>query len=299
VKAQAERLLSAPRAEPVIAAFFRRWLRLEAVRTAPKGADTPAFTPELREALVTSGLRATTARKWQRGGDQAALFGGPVVGNRAMSDFYGWSAPMADGFEELAPREPQKRFGVLTLPAVLGTLAHGADSHPVRRGHFVLAELMCKLDLPPAPPVTPPPDPAASTGTTRQRYEAQTSSGVCQACHRLFDPIGYGLENYDGYGRWRDSENGIPIDASGMGTVAGEPFDGPGGLAAILAGSPAVSRCLSRQWLRFALGRTIGVEDDCTLDRLERAFVAGGRQLRPLLLEIVTSDAFLTKRSRM
>jgi hypothetical protein len=294
VRAQAERLLASPRAEAVVSAFHRRWLRLEEVLTVEKDGDTPAFSPALRQALVTSGLRTASLHMWQRGGDQAALFGGPVIGNRAMSDFYGLSTPSGTGFEELSPLGEQKRFGILTLPAVLSAHSKGDESAPLRRGHFVMDEFLCRtLPAPPASiPAIPEPQP---TLTTRGRFAALTGMPGCIPCHSQFDPVGFGLENYDGYGRWRTTENGMAIDASGSGELLGRPFDGPGGLAALLAGSDEVSACLAAQWFRFAVGRATIDTDACTLKELERAFVAGGRRLRPLLLAITTTDAFLTR----
>jgi hypothetical protein len=295
VRAQAERLLASRRADTVIAAFHRRWLHVEDVRFVPKGMDTPAFSADLREALVTSGQATSALGMWAQRGDQAALFRGPLVGNRAMADFYGLSAPQGTGFEELTPLGEQQRFGILTLPAVLSTLAEGADSAPVRRGLFVVRELMCGEAISPPSGVIPPAPPPSTTTTTRLRFFEHTANPTCRACHGLFDPIGFGLENYDGYGRWRTHENGIAIDASGMTDLLGQPFDGPGGLAQLLAGSRKVSSCLVRQWFRFAMGRAALDGDTCTLEQqLEPQFEAGGRRLRPLLLAIVTSDAFLT-----
>lgn len=298
VRAEAERLLASPRAEAVVAAFHRRWLGLEDLRQVPRPAagDDPAFTAPLREALITGAQQTLAAQMWQRAGDQAALFAGPLVGNRPMSEFYGLSAPGGDGFEELSPLGRQQRFGVLTLPAVLARLGHGAQSAPVRRGGWVLGRLLCR-PYPPAPgelPLAPPPAPGM---TTRDLYAEHTKNPTCAACHNLFDPIGFGLENYDGHGRWREMENGRAIDASGSGTLLGSPFDGPGGLAALLAKSEEVTDCVASQWFRFAVGRAPIDTDACTLGELERAFVAGGRRLRPLLLAIATSDAFLTRRA--
>jgi hypothetical protein len=297
VEAQARRLLGLSRASAVVADFHRRWLRLDDVRDTPKDGDTPAFSTELRQALVTS-AQATAVGMWgaDLAGGQSALFRGPMYGNRPMAEFYALTAPAGEGFEMLQPLAGQQRFGILTFPAILSALADGAHSHAVRRGAFVLHRLMC-LELPP-PPSAIPPVPEARPGlTARQRFAQHSMNGTCWACHANFDPIGFALENYDGYGRWRTSDNGGTIDASSgeVGQLLGHPFQGPGGLADLLAGSEDFSGCIAQQWFRYAVGRAIESDDRCTLDELKKAYVQGGHKLRPLLLAIVRSDAFLTR----
>jgi hypothetical protein len=293
VREEAERLLDSLRAKAVIDTFHRRWLQLPILPEGDKGL--PAFGA-LREALVTSGELTTRLALWDAPGDQAALFKGPLVGDRAMADFYGLSAPPAAGFAALSPLGDQKRFGILTLPAVLAASSADEQSNPVRRGHFVMDALLCRAL--PSPPASVPPTPAPKAElTTRARFEKFTSGASCMPCHGMFDPIGYALENYDGYGRWRTTDNGVPIDASWKGDLLGRPFDGPGGMAELLSTSEEVSACLASQWFRFAIGRARVETDSCTLAELEKAFMRGGRRLRPLLLAIVTSDAFLTRQA--
>jgi hypothetical protein len=149
---------------------------------------------------------------------------------------------------------------------------------------------MCS-EVPPPPPVipSPPPDP---TLATRERYAQHTKDGNCRGCHSLFDNAGYGLENYDGFGRWRTEDHGKPIDLTGL-DVAKIPFESLEGLASTLAARS--SGCAARQWFRYALGRRERADDDlCTLPALEAAFAKGGGRTRALLEAIATSDAFLT-----
>jgi hypothetical protein len=296
VQAQAERMLASRRTEAMLADFHRRWLRLEEVRTVPK-EGVPEFSPELREALLTSGQETPILSLWREGGNQAALFRGPLVGNRAMSSFYGLSTPDGGGFEALHPLGAQKRFGVLTLPAVMSVLGHNGDSAVVQRGSFVVRRYLC-IDLP-LPPnlVVPPVREPQPDRTTRERFAEHSMNPTCWGCHGNMDPIGFALENYDGFGRWRESENGRPIDVySGqVGDVLGQPFQGPEGLAQMLATRKDVATCMVHHWFTFALGRASIPTDDCTLQELEEAFLEGRRTLRPLLLAIVRSDAFLTR----
>ncbi len=111
------------------------------------------------------------------------------------------------------------------------------------------------------------------------------------------DPIGFGLENFDGVGRWRDQENGNPIDTTGVLAQASldqEEFDGPVQLGAKLALSPDVQHCVARQWFRFAYGRTESEEvDACTLAQVDESFAASNYNLRELLVGLTQTDAFL------
>jgi len=297
VQAQAERLLASPRAEAMIADFYRRWLHLDRVRS--KEADSPAFSPELRASLVTSAQETLALSQWRRGLDQRALFGGPLVGNRAMSDFYALSMPAGTGFEALEPLGTQKRFGVLTLPALMSTLAQNRDSSLVQRGVFVLRRFMC-LSIPAPPDTIPALAEPRPNATTRERFAVHSANPVCWGCHAHMDPIGFALENYDGYGRWREyDEQGRLIDVSSgqVGDLLGQPFDGPQGLAALLANSRDVAECTASNWFSYAMGRPVLPTDGCTVKELFDAYDGSGRKLSPLLIAIVRSDAFLTRKA--
>ena len=111
----------------------------------------------------------------------------------------------------------------------------------------------------------------------------------------MLDPIGYGLENFDGVGLWRDTENGKPIDSSGelpMVDVAG-PFNGPVELAKKIASSHDAASCFADKWLAFAYGRVLSDADACTRAQLEKSFLDSGGDVKALLLAATQSDAFL------
>lgn len=111
----------------------------------------------------------------------------------------------------------------------------------------------------------------------------------------MLDPIGYGLENFDGVGLWRDTENGKPIDATGVLPeldVAG-PFNGPIELAQKIASSQDARTCFSKKWLSFAYGRVLSDADVCTQAQLENAFRESGGNVKALLLAATQTDAFL------
>jgi hypothetical protein len=217
-----------------------------------------------------------------------------LFGDQLMATFYDLAAPAGGGFEPLAPKGGQLRRGLLTSPAFLATYAHGVVSAPVLRGLTVSERLLCRA-IPLPPMMIPAPPPPGPMTTTRDLYAQHTANPSCRVCHDLFDPIGFGLENYDGYGRWRTEENGQTIDAHGV--VLGSAFDGPAGLADYLSDPERTPRCVVVQLYRQALGRPEEDVDDCTLRTLQTAFVRGGQRLAPLVRAITANDAFLTRRA--
>jgi hypothetical protein len=190
-----------------------------------------------------------------------------------------------------------KRVGFLGhagLLSVLGVPDVGLTSL-VFRGLFVRERLLCQdLPDPPAnaasmnPPFTP-------TTTAREWSIARQGLATCGACHHRIDPIGFGLESFDGIGRWRAADRGKPVDASGMleGTDVDGAFNGLPELAHKLAGSEQVRGCLALQWFRYGHGRQESDRDACTLETMRRVFSSSGGDVRELLVALTQTDAFL------
>jgi hypothetical protein len=135
--------------------------------------------------------------------------------------------------------------------------------------------------------------------TTRQKFEAHTSSPDCKGCHAMMDPIGFGLEMMDGIGRYRVDELGIPVDSSGMltDTDVDGPFRGPAELAEKLVQSRDVRACFVTQLYRYVEGRDVRPgADDCELERLRSAFMADDGRIADVVARIVLGDAFGKRR---
>jgi hypothetical protein len=169
----------------------------------------------------------------------------------------------------------------------------------VQRGKFVIRNVLCEALPDPPPNVnTTPPDPSP-TATTRERLAEHEKDASCASCHVRIDGIGLGFEQYDGMGRFRTSEAGQPIDASGK--FAGTrdlngTFSGAVELAKKLASSPEVQACVATQWFRFALGRLESDPDACSLAQLNSDFQASGQNVKALLTSVVMTTSFRTKR---
>jgi hypothetical protein len=199
-----------------------------------------------------------------------------------------------NGFE-LVQWPDNKRAGVLGMAAPLAITASMRVTSPVLRGAWVL-ETLLGTPVPPPPPNVPKlPEPTrrADEPTMREKLTAHRSNPACFTCHRLMDPIGFGLENFDNMGRWRDKDQqGRPIDASGV-LPSGEKFDGPAELRrALLAKKADFMRHLSGKVLGYALGRSLQDGDSCTIQQITDRVEKDNYRARTLFREIALSIPF-------
>ncbi|HEY0712041.1 MAG TPA: DUF1592 domain-containing protein [Polyangia bacterium] len=295
LRKQAERLLADGRAFETIASFHRQWLGTDALGSLEKDAKTyPAFAPALRESMVNEMARFSDHVIRAGDGKLDSLFTAPVTFVDApLAKLYGITLPSGHDSAKPLATDPSKRAGLLTQAGFLAIHAHADQSSPIRRGKIVRENLFCQALAPPPPDadITPPePDPNAST---RARFEMHRSDPRCGGCHALIDPLGFGFENYDGIGAYREREAGAPVDARGeiIGTDVDGAFNGVAELSKKLAASAGVRRCVAESWFNYALGRTRGEADKCSLEVMVNAF-AKSNNVRDLLLTLVTTDAF-------
>ncbi|MEO0323924.1 MAG: DUF1588 domain-containing protein [Myxococcota bacterium] len=186
--------------------------------------------------------------------------------------------------------------GLLTQGSIAASRGRATGTDPVHRGMFVRGKLLCG-DVPDVPEGlqldAPDPDP---TLTYREQLEEHRSDPVCASCHVLMDPLGFALEHFDGDGRFRADDRGLPIDATGE-IVASDVngfFDGAPELAARLAESDQARACFGEAYLAFQAGRAFDpARDGCSLQALMDRFVAGELSLRELMVGMTQTDAFL------
>jgi len=182
---------------------------------------------------------------------------------------------------------------VLTQGSVLVLTSNPTRTSPVKRGKWVLENL---LGTPPPPPPANVPaldDETQLTGTLRQQMEQHRANPVCASCHARMDPIGFGLENFDPAGLWRDTDKDSPIDPSGA-LLTGEKFNGAAELVQILADKKRTDflRCLSEKMLTYALGRGLEYYDRVTTDQIIDQMEKGGDKFSVLLLSVINSVPF-------
>jgi hypothetical protein len=201
---------------------------------------------------------------------------------------------VADNNFHLVALPDKRRAGLLGMAGILGMTSHYEQTSPVLRGAWILDTLL-GTPVPPPPPDVPPleaPD-KISAQTNRERVLRHRDDPACSACHKLMDPLGFGLENFDWMGRWRDREkNGAAIDATGE-LPPGEKFNGVDELRAVLLKHKEdFARQVAGKTLGFALGRSLQDGDSCTVQRLVDRLAADDYRARTLIREVVLSLPF-------
>ncbi|MBK7857665.1 MAG: DUF1592 domain-containing protein [Archangiaceae bacterium] len=300
IAAQARRLIADPRAKVVVANFHKQWLGFADIANVSKNTTAfPMWSDSLRPLMQKETELFVDAVFWDDTSHASDLIDAPYSYlNKQLADFYGATGPTNATFVKVTL--PTNRAGILGHGSILATQALEDQTHPVYRGNFVLTRLLGQvLGAPPAtdasgnPIDLPPLDP---TKTTRERFAAHSSNAACAGCHKKIDPIGFSLENFDGTGRWQTTQAGKTIDPSGTLTapagVAGPVANGREMMARVAA-SPEYQRTLLQRWFALGAGRTPGVSDACSLERLETAFNASGKNLKNLFTLLSTTDAFL------
>ena len=295
IAAQAERMLDDPRARRTVDSFHRQWLRLDDVDTMTKD---PAVFANLDDATRAS-IKSTTLAfledvVFDGAGDlETILTADYGFVDDETADLYG-VAPPGTSIPTRVDLPAGQRAGILTQPSLLAITSKADQTSPVQRGAFVQARLMCTTLPEPPPDVDTTPPEVDPDATTRERFEQHSSDPSCAGCHVLIDPVGFGLEHYDAMGRWRDTEAGMPVDASGtLLTLDGEvDFDGALELAGILAEQDQVRQCFVQQWFTFAHGRGPDDADECSLQTLDEMFVEADQDVRSLLVALTRTESF-------
>jgi hypothetical protein len=301
---QAERLLAAtsPSHTTAIMSFMTGWLGLDRVYTTAKNDSVFMLTNSMRDNMAAE-TRELIVEAFDGGGSFASLLmADHSFLNDELATYYGLdatgltSAFVKVPFTSSMPREA----GLLAQGTILNGYARPEASSPTQRGHLVRSRLLCQSVPPPPANVDAALRPAATAKTTRQRIENEHSLGTCDGCHRLMDPIGFGFEHYDGFGRYRDAENGVPIDARGRLTDVnphdGSPtfvgLGGAGSLSAYLAESDDVRQCLIRYWSYASFGASSWPQDACTYKSIYQEAASQEFGLRAVLMAIIHAPHF-------
>lgn len=305
VATHAWRMLKDERASTQLARFHLEWLGLGGFDTLEKDSRRyPFFTAEARKAMKAETVAFVDTVIRRSDGRLETLLSAPfTLAQEPSLRVYGIDPPTS--FVPGLPTglDPSQRAGILTQPAWLAAQANIATTSPVHRGLFVVTNLLCVQLGSPPPGVDLTPIGVDPTGqrSRRQLVEQHTSNPQCAGCHRLMDPIGLLFERYDAVGAWRtkDPDDKLPIDTRVTITTGSDldgPVEDPVAFIQKLAKSPRVHDCAVRQWYRFAFGRKETADDEVELDKLSARFRASTGNLPDLLVAIVTSDAFRTRK---
>ncbi len=299
LQAQIERMLHDDKANALSRNFASQWLNL---RNLTDVQPNPEMFPDFDDAL-RSAMRQETEM----------LFGTIVKENRSIDDFlnadftflnerlakhYGISGVSGDQFVRVS-LEGTKRSGILTQASILTLTSNPGRTSPVKRGKWILENILGEVPPPPPPGVPPLEEATKDTASLslRERLEIHRKDPGCASCHKTMDPLGMGLENFDAIGRWRDKEGDRDVDSTGE-LPGGEKFSGPIELIGIIRGrQEQFHRAFAERLLTYALGRGLEYYDKCAVDQALVLMKQRGNRFSALVEGIVISDPFM-KRSR-
>lgn len=295
LRAQVRRMLDDAKSRRGLRAFVSDWLQLDRLDDLSKdGTVFPTFSADVAPAAREETLHGFERIVFERDADlRDVMVTRDAWVNRKLASIYNVRAPSLTGFAltTLPPDGP--RMGLLGQVSVLALYAHPVSTSPTLRGRFVRETLLCQtIDMPPVNVNTALPEPSPQLRTLRERLTQHQSDMSCAGCHVRLDNIGFGLENFDGVGRYRRVENGAMINAAG--DLDGGFFTDLTGLARQIHDHPDFPRCAVRRVYRWAYGRVEGAGDVHEVDRLNAVFAAEGYRLRALMEAVATSPAFQT-----
>ena len=309
----ARAILAQPPARQAVDEFFAQWLRFDRVLGSVKDRrHYPEFTPELAAMMVQETRMLLDNLVWTDGNFMEAFTADYSFLNSDLANLYGVPAPPGE-FELVRFPAAAHRAGLLGHGSFLASNAGPVETSPTARGIFIREQLLCQHVPNPPPGVnTQVPEPTAERPLARrQRMQAHVENPTCASCHRLMDPIGFGLENYDAVGKWRDQEViefdvpgprgrpttktvSLPID--GKGEIAGltnSAFSEPRSIGRLLADSRSCQECVVRQVFRFAFGRVETPADREAVKSVSAAFRESGFKFKELLIALVRAPQFL------
>jgi hypothetical protein len=292
VRAQAARLLADPRAHRALSTFADELFGMRELAEATKDpAVFPTWTTTLKDAMQRELEQRIDDMVFTRKGDFLSLHESrSTFVNNELATYYGLPKAQMDAWRAVELPADSPRVGLLGAGAILSAHALPQRTSPTARGKFVATSLLCKIVPPPPPGVPPLPAMAEAGATMRERMTMHRTAMSCAACHALMDPIGFGMETFDGAGRFRTMDNGKTIDATG--TLDGVPFDGLAQLGAAVRAQPVAGPCLVSRFYAYSQGRALNTADAPALDALATRFASAGNHVDQLLVDLVASDAF-------
>ncbi len=306
IEKQARRLLRDPKARQFLDEFVSQWLRFDRVLTTVRDRRVyPQFTPELGIAMTEETRRLVHHLVWN-GGNFMDLFSAEYgFLSSELASLYGFPRPAEEfGLVKFPPSAD--RAGILGQASFLLQTSKPEETAPTARGLFVREQFLCQQVPSPPPGVNAvlPPFDENRPQTNRERLLEHLINPSCQNCHRLIDPIGFGLEKFDAIGARRDrqkitffpvraertrSARSVELEIQPQGVVAGlasSEFSSPKELGRVLAASRTCQECVVRQLFRYAFGRHETPEDKAALDQAYEAFRSSGFRFQELVISL-------------
>ena len=300
LESQVRRMLADPRSSSLVENFAAQWLHLRNLESfTPDLRLFPDFDDNLREAFRRETELHFEALLREDRTVLDLIKTDHTFLNERLAKHYGIPNVYGSRFRRVALDSESRRGGLLRQGSVLTVTSYATRTSPVIRGHWLLGNL---LGTPPPPPPANIPNlkenTVSETLPMRARLSAHRANAACASCHDLMDPVGFALENFDAIGRWRLTENGLPIDASG-GLPDGSRFTGVTGLEDALLKHPELFvGTLTEKLLTFALGRGMSENDAPAVRRIVRDAQRDGNHFSSIVLGIVKSSPFTLRKTQ-
>ncbi len=294
---QVRRMLADPRSDAFVRNFSGQWLTTRKLAyVAPDPKEFPGFDDELRSAMTRETELFFEAILRENRSILDLLDADFSFVNGRLAKHYGIEGVSGPEFRRV--KLPPNRGGVLTQASILTLTSNPTRTSPVKRGKWVLDQILGTPPPPPPPDVPSLPDEKQLTGSLRKVMEQHRENAVCASCHKRMDPIGFAFENYDAIGAWRDKDGDTAVDPSGV-LPGGRSFQGPGELKAILRSKKdQFSRCLVEQVLTYALGRGLEYYDRCAVDEILDALRKDEDRFATLIVQVAKSGPFMMRTTR-
>lgn len=294
---QVDRLLASEKLAAGTRAFFEDLFIFDQFEELGKDvARYPLYNNHMAADAREQTLRFVVDHLITQQGDYRQLFTSrklPIT--RSLGPLYGVPVRVAQGWEDIQLAANHPRAGLLSQASLAMLFSHPGRSSPTLRGVFLREALLCQT-IPEAPADVDfalfVQDEESVHKTARDRLQVHATEASCRKCHKLTDPIGLGLEVFDGIGKYRTTENGATIDTAG--DFDGRDFANPVELGQAFAESPLIGACLVQNLYRYAVGREETRRERRLLRHLENRFDETGYQLPALMREIATSEGFRT-----
>jgi mono/diheme cytochrome c family protein len=298
LEAQVRRMLADPRANELVRNFAGQWLYLRNLDSAsPDIEEFPGFDDNLRQAFRRETELFFDSMVREDRSVLDLLTADYTFANQRLAEHYGIPNVYGSQFRRVALGPESPRRGLLGHGSILTVTSLATRTSPVARGKWVLENILGTP--PPEPPANVPPlektDDGAATGevlSLRKRMEAHRTNPACSGCHRIMDPIGFSLENFDAIGKWRTKEGSSSINASGE-LADGTKVDGPLSLQkGLMRYSPQFVRTVTGKLLTYALGRGVQYYDMPLVRRIVKDAARQNYRFSSVVLGIVKSAPF-------
>jgi hypothetical protein len=294
LRAQTLRMLKDPRSEALVDNFAEQWLFLRNLKNhGPAMEVFPDFDDNLRQAMREETKLFFQSIVREDRGAMDLLTADYTFVNERLARHYGMEGIYGSQFRRVAVTD-ENRKGLLGQASILTVTSYPNRTSAVQRGKWILTNILGVPPTPPPPDVPPlkANEEGAAPKSLRVRMEEHRSNAVCAGCHKVMDPVGFALENFDGIGRWRNADDGTSIDPSGV-LFEGSKVDGPVGLRQMLTKRPGVfAGVMTERLLTYAIGRPLQPSDMPAVRKVLADSAKNKYQFSKLVTGIVDSVPF-------